>query len=343
MPDLTPSVSVVVVVFRHPASTVAQLLNVLALQTTLVTEVILVDNSGDTELGGVARESSLKVRVITPGANVGYAHACNLAVAASTCDWVFFVNPDAVPELDVLEILLGAADQRTAVVGAQILLPGGEMVNAGDNPLHISGLSWSGRYLEQPEHGSPRDVAVASGTALLARRADFNELGGYHPDYFMYHDDVDLAWRARMAGRRVLLAPRAVVLHHYEFDKGGYKWFWLERNRLWTILSHYEMKTLILLSPLLMLVELAILGQSVREGWWREKVRGWLAVANSWGDLVSWRAHVQAHRQVSDVDLVGAMTGKLVSPSMNAPGLEAASWAMERYRRWLILVLRALR
>jgi|FLOH01.1.fsa_nt_gi GT2 family glycosyltransferase len=343
MPNLTPSISVVVVVFRHPASSVAHLLNVLANQTTMLNEVIVVDNAGDMELGRVARESSLKVRVINPGANVGYAQACNLAVAASTSDWVFFVNPDAVPALDVLKILLDAADESTALVGAQILLPGGEMVNAGDNPLHISGISWSGRYLEQPEHGSPRDVAVASGTALLVRRADFNELGGYHPDYFMYHDDVDLAWRSRMAGRRVLLAPRAIVLHEYEFDKGGYKWFWLERNRLWTILSHYEAKTLILLAPLLTVVELAILGQSVREGWWREKVRGWVAVANARGDLVSWRAHVQANRKVSDVDLVGAMTGKLVSPSMDAPGLAAASWAMERYRRWLILMLRALR
>ena len=51
---------------------------------------------------------------------------------------------------------------------------------------------------EPREDGPPRDVAVASGAALLVRRAAFEQLGGYHPSCFLYYDDVDLAWRARL-------------------------------------------------------------------------------------------------------------------------------------------------
>jgi GT2 family glycosyltransferase len=342
MRDLTSSVAAVVVVFRQSASVVACLMESLERQTALPGEVVLVDNWGDAELDSIAHDSSLNARVIRPGGNIGYVSACNLAAASVTSEWVFFLNPDAIPDPEALKILLGAADQSTAVVGAQVLLPGGDRVNAGDNPLHVSGLSWSGRYLEAPEHGPPRDVAVASGTALLVRRADFDQIGGYNPDYFMYQDDVDLAWRARMAGRRVVLAPEAVVVHNFDFEKGDYKWFWLERNRLWTILSDYELKTILLLLPLLMIVELGIFGQSVREGWWRQKIRSWLAIAKGRHDLASWRQGVQANRVVPDAELLGSMTGNLSSPLMDAPGLLTASRAMELYRRWLIRILRVL-
>ncbi len=211
--------------------------------------------------------------MLRPGANLGYVGACNLAAAEAAGEWLLFVNPDAVPAPDALERLLAAADERTALAGAQILLPGAAQVNAGDNPLHVSGLSWAGRLHQPPEDGPPRDVAVASGACLLVRAADFARLGGYHEDYFLYHDDVDLAWRARLAGRRVVLVPEATAEHDYAFGKGGYKWFWLERNRLWTVLSNYETRTLVLLAPVLLATELAVLAFAVRSGWWREKLR----------------------------------------------------------------------
>ena len=75
---------------------------------------------------------------------------------------------------------------------------------------------------------------------------------------FMYEDDVDLCWRVRLAGWTVMFCPDAVVWHEYEFDKGTMKWYWLERNRLWTVLSNYSAITLVLLAPLLLGTELMV-------------------------------------------------------------------------------------
>ena len=216
------------------------------------------------------------------------------------------------------------------------------VTNAGDNPLHVSGISWSGRYLEPREDGPPRPVAVASGAALLVRRADFEALGRFQPAYFAYQDDVDLAWRARLAGRRVVFCPRATVRHDYEFAKGAYKWFLLERNRLWTVLSCYSAPALVLLAPLLVGAELAILAVSVRDGWWREKLRAYRALWRGRDELRRWRAGVQARRRAPDSELLAAMTGALDTPLMRAPVVEAVDPLTDAWRRLAVVVLRRL-
>jgi GT2 family glycosyltransferase len=335
---VTPPVSAIVVAFHHQPSVVAALVAALRDQTVPPQEILLVDNGGDARLDDLGGPG---VRVLRQATNVGYVGACNLAARESSGEWLLFVNPDAVPDRRLLEHLLDAVDERTAIAGAQILLPGAERVNAGDNPLHVSGLSWAGRYLEPRESGPPRDVAVASGACLLVRRADFERLGGYHEDYFLYQDDVDLAWRARLAGRRVRFVPEAIAVHDYDFGKGAYKWFWLERNRLWTILSDYEARTLALLAPVLLITELAVLAFAVRAGWWREKLRSWRVLWAARAELRAWRAQVQARREVPDAQLLRAMTGRLDSPLLAAPGIGAVGAAMDAYRRLVSVLLGA--
>src|SRR6202000_1782339 len=100
--------------------------------------------------------------------------------------------------------------------------------------------------------------------------------------FFMYYDDVDLAWRARLLGWEVLFCPAANVVHDYEFTKGSYKWRWRERNRWWCLLAHLRVRTLILLAPLLLTVEIAICARAVREGWLPAKLQAYGAL---WGAL----------------------------------------------------------
>jgi GT2 family glycosyltransferase len=333
------SVSAVVVAWGHDPDAIRRVVAALAEQTR---EVIVVDNDPDAPVARFLDDRGSGARTLAPGRNLGYAAACNDAAAMAQGDWLFFVNPDADPAPDVVERLLEAADERTAIVGAQVLLPDGGRVNAGDNPLHVSGISWSGRYREPRENGVPRDVAVASGAALLVRRADFEALGRFQAGYFAYQEDVDLAWRARLAGRRVVFCPRATVRHDYAFEKGDYKWFLLERNRLWTVLSCYSSAALVLLAPLLVGAEVATLAVALRDGWWHEKLRAWRAIWRGRAELRRWRARVQASRRTRDADVLDAMTGEFDTALMPAPMVAAFNPAMEAWRHAAIAVLRRL-
>jgi GT2 family glycosyltransferase len=223
-----------------------------------------------------------------------------VGASETNADWVFFMNPDAEAQPDCVERLLEAvADDRVGAVGAQVLLPDGA-VNAGDNPLHMNGVSWAGRYGEQAERGLPREVAVASGAAVMVRRSAWNEVGGMSSNYFLYHDDVDLALRLRICGWSVLFQPGAHVQHDYEFEKGRAKWFFLERNRAWTVLTVYSLQTLLLLTPLLAATEVAVLARSVLEGWWSEKLRAWGSVISSAPQIARRRKSVQKSRVAPD-------------------------------------------
>ena len=141
------------------------------------------------------------------GAEPRLTGGVNLAAGVAAGDWLFLLNPDATAEPACLALLLEAgAEPATAIVGAQVLLPDGH-TNAGDNPVNIAGLSWSGRYGQPREHGPARDTAAVSGAALMVRRDVFDALGGLCPYFFLYQDDADLAWRVRLAGWRVRFAP----------------------------------------------------------------------------------------------------------------------------------------
>jgi GT2 family glycosyltransferase len=305
-------------------------------QTCPPAELLVVENDPD---GRGEFESSLPMRVLHTGANLGYPAACNVAASEAAHPWLFFLNPDSEAAPDCLERLLAAADDQTAVVGAQILLPDGR-VNAGDNPVHVTGLSWSGRYLEPAEHGPPRETAAVSGAALIARTEVFRELGGHCPGFFLYVDDTDMAWRARLAGWNVMFAPDATISHDYEFDKGPSKWRHLEHNRCWMVLSNYSSRTLALLAPLLLAAELGIALQARRDGWWPQKLEAWRDLAHGRRELARWRRQVQAHRAVGDRRIIARMRGEMNTPLLDSPILDRANPWMERYRRAVLRFVR---
>jgi GT2 family glycosyltransferase len=322
-------VSALVVSYADRAAT-ARAVASLHGQTLPPREVLVVDNHPDGQL-----EQLEAAIILRPGANLGYAAGANLGAREAGGDWLLLLNPDAVAEPDCLERLLDAADEQTGIVGAQVLLGDGR-VNAGDNPLHVTGISWSGRYLEPAEDGPPRSVAVASGAALLVRRTAWETVGGLAEPFFLYHDDVDLAWRMRIAGWDVRFQPRAHVHHDYAFDKGAQKWFWLERNRTWTVLCNYRAPTLAMFGPVLVGAEVAIFARALAEGWWRQKLRAWAAVVFAAPAIVRRRRSVQSQRRVGDAAIVARMTGRFATP-LAEPGIAGRIGPIiERYRQWVL-------
>jgi GT2 family glycosyltransferase len=326
-------VTAVVVTYREPELGRPAIAS-LERQTTRPAELLVVAN--DPDAGGF--ESSLPLRVLHPGENLGYPNSCNVAAREATQPWLFFLNPDSEAAPDCLERLLAAAGERTAIVGAQVLLPDGR-VNAGDNPVHVTGLSWSGRYREPAEHGPPRDAAAVSGAALITRTEAFRELGGHCPAFFLYVDDTDMAWRAYLAGWDVVFCPEATVAHDYEFDKGLAKWRHLEHNRLWMVLSNYSGRTLALLAPLLLAAEAGIALQARRDGWWRQKLEAWRDLARGGRELARWRGGVQSRRVIGDRAIVERMQGEMHTPLVASPMLEHVNPWMERYRRAVLRLL----
>ena len=308
---VSAAITAVVVSYADPTATAAALQSLLG-QSPAPVEVLVVDNDPGGAMTRALTDDPLppNVRILHPGRNLGYTRAANLAAREASGEWLFFLNPDAVARDSCLQRLLAAVDgPDVAIVGAQVLLPDGR-VNAGDNPINILGISWSGGYGRPREHGPARNTAAVSGAALLVRRDTFQEIGGLCPHFFMYVDDTDLAWRMRLGGRRVRYCPGAVVVHDYEFQKGAHKWFYLERNRAWALLSNLQLRTLVLLAPLLLATEVAVLVRAISEDWLAEKLRAWASILGKSPQLIRWRRAVQADRNVSDYEVLRMFSGR---------------------------------
>lgn len=309
------TISAVVVCYDTSPQEVRTVVDGLLAQTRAPSEILVLDNGAGGSLAEHLDGCAPGVSVIAPGSNLGYAAAVNLAAAHASGDYLLCLNPDAHAERECLAHLAAVADSdpQIALVGAQILLAESSRRNAGANPLHPTGISPSGGYGEPREQGAPRDVAVVSGACCLIRREAFMRLGGFVEELFLYYDDVDLAWRARIAGMRVVYCPDAVVTHDYEFARRGRKWFYLERNRLFGVLANYEAHTLILLGPLLLATELGLLAVAASQGWLAQKLQSYRSLFALRARLLAQRRAVRASRRRTDVELLDLFEDRLDS------------------------------
>jgi GT2 family glycosyltransferase len=315
------SVTALIVWYDEPAEMIQAAVDSLTGQSLAPREILIFNDGPRAQVDRLTGPGS--ARPIGDGGNHGYFAGISRAISLSSTDYLLVLNPDAQAEPRAIELLVAAADQdpATAIAGAQIMLPDGITTNAGDNPLHPSGISVSGRFGEAREHGPPRDVASSSGACWLVRRSAFQALGGLVDELFLYyHEDVDLAWRALIAGMRVVYCPEAVARHDYDFSRRSHKWYLLERNRLFSVLANYERRTLLLLAPALLATELGLLLVAAREGWLSSKLRGYAWLVRHRRPRRAHRRRVQALRRRSDRQVLELFTHRLRSPLLPSAG-----------------------
>jgi GT2 family glycosyltransferase len=334
----TPRVSAVVLAYG-PEPMLVDCVEALLASRGVDCDVVLVDNGCTTDaveqLGDRAG-----VTVLRPGHNTGFAGGCNLGADHATAPVLALVNGDAIVRPDALAVLAAALDDRAVglVTGSVRLLDRPEVVNAAGNPLHFLGLSWAGGLGDPAtQHQAARDVASASGAAMACRRETWQALGGFWEEMFAYCEDAELSLRCWQRGWAVRYVPEAFVLHRYEFSRNPLKLYLLERNRLVMLLTCYEARTLALLALPLVALEVALLAVALRQGWWREKVRGWSWLLRHGRVLRERRREVQSARRRGDAALAALLEGRF------APGEElglhpppildraaAAYWALVR-------------
>jgi GT2 family glycosyltransferase len=146
----------------------------------------------------------------------------------------------------------------------------------------------------------------------------------------MYGEDLDVSLRLRLAGWRIGMVPTARVEHDYEFEKGDYKWFHLERNRWWIVLGTYPGRLLALVAPALLASELALLAVAGRGGWLGAKLRSQAAVLRTLPMALRRRRAIQALA----LDRAGFAAGLTASlDSQFLPRVPVLTWLQAAYWR----------
>jgi GT2 family glycosyltransferase len=306
-------------------------------------EVILVDN-GCTDGGVDAVRDLPEVTVIDPGRNLGLDEACNVGVAAGSGAFVAFVNFDAVAEPDALERLVAvASDPAVGIATASLrFYDRPDRMNSAGNEIHFLGFSWCGGFdAPASEFVTTREVASASGAAMVMRRELWDSLGGFPPEFFMYYEDPELSLRCWRAGYRVVFVPDAVVTHRYESGRNPAKMYLVERNRLVAMFTLFEARTLALLMPAMIAVELAMLALAWRQGWMAAKLRGWWWLVRNRRWLRERRAVLAHQRTVGDAAIASRLATRLMDANIDLPAaLEPLDAALAIYWKAVRVFLR---
>jgi GT2 family glycosyltransferase len=201
--------------------------------------VIVVDNGSTDDSEERVRNAFPGAHWIQTGANLGFPTAVNAGLDRSAAEWVLLLNNDATIEPDALVRLfeLEIPDDVGTIAMQMRFVDRPQVVNSAGIGVDVLGVAYD-RHLGTAAGGaasSPGEVFGACGGAALYRRAMLDDIGGFDGGIFLYLDDADVAWRARMAGWRALYVPEALVWHaHSATTRHGssFKYFHAGRSRV---------------------------------------------------------------------------------------------------------------
>jgi GT2 family glycosyltransferase len=191
-------------------------------------------------------------------------------------------------------------------------------INSVGNPLHYLGFSWSGGYKElSSRFQRVEKITVASGASVLIKAEVLRVVGFLDDRFFMYHEDLDLSWRAELAGFNIYLSPDSKAYHKYSFSFGTKKFYYFERNRWLVFFSNYRLGTILLLLPAFILTDLAMLIYALFTGWFRFKVSSYFGFFLLIPHLLKRRIDNGKIRQRTDREIFNLMVSELDFDDVN--------------------------
>jgi len=301
----------------------------------VVDEVLVVDNASKDGSVALVRERYPEARVVAMAKNEGPCPARNAGMRAAKNRWVLALDNDAVVRADTLEKLAAAAasDRRIAIAQPRsVFAAEPTRVHYDGGAFHYVGLIALRNFyapLERAEGTGTLDVDCAVAVALLVDRDRVLELGGYDETMFILFEDLDLSYRLRACGARIVSVEDALVLHKggtpgISFRDGpkypGSRVFFHSRNR-WTYLAKcLRRRTILVALPGLALYEVVWFTFALVQGnaadWWRGK-RAFFALRER---RRADRAAFVAVRSVPDRELLvgGPLT---ITPALKSSGI----------------------
>lgn len=302
--------------------------------------VLVVDNASSDDTVTILRREFPNVDVLRSEVNLGYGAACNRAVAESRSEYVAVVNQDVVSTPGWIDRLVEALDgsPRLALATPKILVkddPG--RINACGNAPHYTGIT-SCRGYNRPPAAFDRlePVLAVSGAAFVVRRSAFESVGGFDASFFLYFEDTDLSLRMRLAGYGCVYVPEAVVLHDFEPRFSAGKIRLLEQNRQACWLKLFRWRTLLVLSPALLLTELSVWAYCLSRGprWLAAKAQSYAGLVTRLPLILRQRLAIGRIRRVPDAELLADCTARLEVGELQPGGAGLPQLAVNWMLAW---------
>ncbi|MCU7835179.1 MAG: glycosyltransferase family 2 protein [gamma proteobacterium symbiont of Taylorina sp.] len=307
-----PFISIIIINFNGGDLT-QRCLDSLSNQSYQNFEVIVVDNGSTDASLEITDTSADNITLIELGRNTGFAYSNNRGAEQARGEWLILLNNDAFPETNWLETLVKTQKQQTEFTffsSHQINYHHPELLDGTGDMYAVNGRAWRRDYNATAEQNirPSGEVFGACAAAAMYKKSAFDQIGAFDEDYFCHFEDVDLAFRLRLAGHRCLYVAEARVHHIGSATAGGeqgdFALYQGNRNSVWTYFKCMPLKMLIKYLPQHLHLNYLEIKNGIHIGKKRTIFKSKLdAFVGLFKVLLIKRRKVQKLRKISDMEL----------------------------------------
>jgi hypothetical protein len=283
-------------------------------------KVFITDNEFSEESVALIKSLAPEAEIVRNATNDGFAKGVNDSIRSALSqgyDYFAVYNIHTVLEPSCLSesVKVLESDQRIGVAQALMLLPDGTISSVG-NKTHYLGFGYCDGYRQKTENRKQKTdntISYPSGSSMLFRREALEHVGLLDEEYWMYNEDQEIGWRLWLAGWKCVLAPQGVLTNKYEAKRSLARVFWMDRNRINSILICFKWPTLLLILPAFIIMEIGQMLFAWQSGWLKDKLRvyAYFLQPRTWSYIRQARQRNQGLRKVSDRMIARMITGRI--------------------------------
>jgi len=284
-------------------------------------EIIIVDNASEDKSYRKCKEKFERTRIIENEKNLGYCEGNNIGIREAKGDYIVILNPDTIVESNCIEELISAYSKfGEGLYQPKILsLNEKQVLQSTGNMLHIFGFGFAkdkGRKDEEVDE-EIKKIGYASGTCLFTSRNVLDKVGLLDSFLFLYHDDLDLGWRASQIGINSYYVPKSKIYHveSYSLKWSAKKFYWLERNRKYCLLTHYSKNTYAKMYSSLCLVDLFVWFFYISKGFLGAKIKAELDIRRNRKFIETKYQELEKKKTVPDEKIIQEFPDEIFVPT----------------------------
>ena len=284
-------------------------------------EIILVDNASTDKSYREYTQKFPEIKLIENKKNLGYCEGNNIGIRASKGEFIVVLNPDTVVTPTWLSELFNIYKKNgEGIYQPKILATTNhDMLLSSGQFIQLFGFGYSRGKGEKhiQENNGIEKIGYASGTCLFTSKAIIEKLDYFDPFLFAYHDDLDLCWRAAMFGIRSFYVPTSVIFHPiegYSFKWSKFKFYLMERNRQYCLLTHFTNSSYLKMLPSLILVDIAVSLFYLKKGMFITKIKTSLNILKNLRKISKKYKKIQSNRTSSDKEILNIFQNEIQVP-----------------------------
>ena len=283
-------------------------------------EVIVVDNASVDQSQKKCKERFDKIRLIENKQNLGYCEGNNVGIRAASGEFIIILNPDTIMTPNcITELVLAYRKHGDGLYQPKIIsLYEENILQSTGNMLHLFGFGFARDkgVMDHTQRNQIEQIGYASGTCLFTSQQVLKKVGLLDSFLFLYHDDLDLGWRAAHLGIKSYYVPLATIYHaeSYSLKWSSKKFYWLERNRKYCILTHYSKDTYKKMRPYLRQVEFMVWLFYLSKRFLGTKIRAELDIRKNRKHILEKYQELESKKIVSDHELLKTFPDEIFVP-----------------------------